>query len=261
MSAQTTSEWPGFSTWTKFQAEPGPIDEAIFDPLYRWGEFIRTPTYGRIIESPQDCILSIGWDSPKVYRVFKTTHEYQQLMDNLGLNSTQDHTHIITFENYNYGCPTTPITEVFTAYWPLSLSPETQVVVWEVESLVHPPASGRPSRRCYNRLPVFGWFDGPATWNGDKALASMWIHDWKTEELEARFKRTERRAVPMGREVIYPLVVDDFEKRLQDLGALGFESIHVVFEDLNWIYQTKIERYNCLEQRKLDRLARGVDAV
>ncbi|KAJ4226148.1 hypothetical protein NW759_004735 [Fusarium solani] len=261
MCAQRTSEWPGFSTWTKFQAEPGPIDEFIFDPLYTWSDSIRTPTYGRITESPQDCILSLGWDSPEAYQEFKASPEYQQLMDSLGINSTQAHTQIIIFENHNFGCTSTPNTEILTTYWPLSLSPEIRDAVWEAEPLVHTPASRRPSRRCYEQPPVFGWVDELETWNGDKALASVWLHDWKSEELEARFKRTEKRAISMGRDIIYPLAIDDFEKRLQDLGALGWESVHVLFEDLNWIYDDEIKRYYCLERRRLDRLARGVDAV
>ncbi|KAJ4148983.1 hypothetical protein NW754_000419 [Fusarium falciforme] len=168
MCAQRTSEWPGFCTWTKFQAEPAPIDEFIFDPLYTWSHSIRMPTYGRITESLQDYILSLGWNSPEAYQE-------------------------------------------------------------------------RPSRRCYEQPPVFGWVDEPETWNGDKALASVWLHDWKSEELEARFKRTEKRAVSMGRDIIYPLAIDDFEKRLRDLGALGWESVHVLFKDLNWIYDDERE--------------------
>ncbi|WAO84760.1 Hypothetical protein NCS54_00198300 [Fusarium falciforme] len=261
MCAQRTSEWPGFCTWTKFQAEPAPIDEFIFDPLYTWSHSIRMPTYGRITESPQDYILSLGWNSPETYQEFKASPEYQQLMDNLGINSTQPHTQIIIFENHDFGSISTPNTEILTAYWPLSLSPEIQDAVWEAEPLVHTPASRRPSRRCYEQPPVFGWVDEPETWNGDKALASVWLHDWKSEELEARFKRTERRAVSMGRDIIYPLAVDDFEKRLRDLGALGWESVHVLFKDLNWIYDNEIKRYYCLERLRLDRLARGVDAV
>lgn len=261
MCAQRTSEWPGFSTWIKFQVEPGPIDEFIFDPLYHWSHSICTPIYGRILESPQDCILCLGWDSPRHYQVFKTSPQYQQLMDSLGIDSAHAHFQIIVFENYNFGCTGGPNTEILTAYWPLSLSPETQDAVWEAEPLVHTPASGRPSRRCYKQAPVFGWVDEPETWNGDKALASVWLNDWKSEELEARFKRTEKRAVPMGREVIYPLAIDDFEKRLQDLGALGWESIHVLFADLNWIYEDEVKRNYCLEKRRLDRLARGLDAV
>ncbi|KAI8689402.1 hypothetical protein NCS56_00203600 [Fusarium sp. Ph1] len=133
MCAQRTSEWPGFSTWTKFQAEPGPIYEFIFDPLYTWSDSIRTPTYGRITESPQDCILSLDWDSPEAYQEFKASPEYQQLMDSLGINSTQAHTQIIIFENHNFGCTSTPNTEILTAYWPLSLSPEIQDAVWEAK--------------------------------------------------------------------------------------------------------------------------------
>ncbi|UPL01354.1 hypothetical protein LCI18_012288 [Fusarium solani-melongenae] len=211
--------------------------------------------------SPQDYILSLGWNSPEAYQEFKASPEYQQLMDNLGINLTQPHTQIIIFENLNFGSISTPNTEILTAYWPLWLSPEIQDAVWEAEPLVHTPASRRPSRRCYEQPPAFGWVDEPETWNGDKALASVWLHDWKSEELEARFKRTEKRAVAMGRDIIYPLAIDDFEKRLQDLGALGWESVHVLFQDLNWIYDDEIKRCYCLERLRLDRLVRGVDAV
>ncbi|KAJ4178333.1 hypothetical protein NW767_008186 [Fusarium falciforme] len=76
MCAQRTSEWPGFCTWTKFQAEPAPIDEFIFDPLYTWSHSIRMPTYGRITESLQDYILSLGWNSPEAYQEFKASPEY-----------------------------------------------------------------------------------------------------------------------------------------------------------------------------------------
>ncbi|RSL43150.1 hypothetical protein CEP53_011837 [Fusarium sp. AF-6] len=225
MCAQRTSEWPGFSTWTKFQAEPGPLDEAIFDPLYTWSDSIRTPAYGRITESPQDYILSLGWNSPEAYQEFKNSPEYQQLMANLGINSTEAHTQIIIFENHSFGSTSTPNTEILTVYWPLSLSPETQDAIWEVEPLVHTPVSETLGRRCYKQSPVFGWVDEPQTWNGDNTLASVWVHDWKSEALEDRFKRTEKRIVSMGRDVIYPLAVDDFEKRLLGLGALGWEAL------------------------------------
>ncbi|RTE77610.1 hypothetical protein BHE90_007927 [Fusarium euwallaceae] len=198
MCAQRTSEWPGFSTWTKFQAEPGPLDEAIFDPLYTWSDSISTPAYGRITESPQDYILSLGWNSPEAYQEFKTSPEYQQLMTNLGITLTQDHTRIIIFENHNFGSTSTPNTEILTVYWPLSLSPETQNAIWEVEPLVHTPMSETLGRRCYKQPPVFGWADEPQIWNSDKALASVWVHDWKSEALEDRFKRTEKRVVSIA---------------------------------------------------------------
>ncbi|RSL85109.1 hypothetical protein CEP52_013080 [Fusarium oligoseptatum] len=246
MCAQRTSEWLGFSTWTKFQAEPGPIDEIIFDPLYTWSDSISTPAYGRITESPQDYILSLDWNSPEAYQEFKASPEYQQLMTNLRINSTEAHTQIIIFENYSFGSTSTPNTEILTVYWPLSLSPETQNAIWDVEPLVHTPVSETLGRRCYKQPPAAGWIDGPQIWNGDTAVASVWVHDWKSEALEDRFKRTEKRVVSMGRDVIYPLAVDDFEKRLLDLGALGWESVHVLFEDLNWIYDDEIKRYHLI---------------
>ncbi|RSL68030.1 hypothetical protein CEP54_003023 [Fusarium duplospermum] len=136
-------------TWTKFQAEPGPIDEIIFDLLYTWSDSIRTPVCGHITESPEDCIVSLGWNLPEAYQQFKASPEYQQLMANLGINSTEAHTRIIIFENDSFGSTSTPNMEILTAYWPLSLPPETQDAVWEVEPLVHTPASETLSRRCY----------------------------------------------------------------------------------------------------------------
>ncbi|UPK99702.1 hypothetical protein LCI18_010637 [Fusarium solani-melongenae] len=257
MCAQTTSEWPGFSTWIRFKAND-PIDDVIFEPLCSWSGHINTPAYGRITDSdsPHDYVLAVGWNSRMAYEEFKISPQHQQLMDNLGVDTTN--TQIIVFTNKMFGRGFTPNTELFTAYWPASLSLETQQDVRKAKTLVH---SGIPNPRCYSKAPVFGWIDELQTWNEAKVLASVWCHHWKSKEMEDKFKSTEKRLVYVGRDITRPLAVDDFEQHLKDLGALGWESIHVDFVSLNMIYDDEITRSYRRERRRLDDVTSGMGTL
>ncbi|RMJ02499.1 hypothetical protein CDV36_015239 [Fusarium kuroshium] len=255
MCAQKSfSEWPGFSTWTRFKAN-SPIDDVIFEPLCSWSGHINTPAYGRIADS-QDYILAVGWNSRGAYEEFEASPQYQQLMDNLGADTAK--TQIIIFTNKMFGRGFTSNTEIFTAYWPASLSPETQQEVKKTKSLVH---NGIPNPRCYSKGPAFGWIDELQTWNEEKVLASVWCHHWKSKELEDRFKSTEKRVVYVGKDIVYPLAVDDFEQHLKELGCLGWESIRVDFVTLNMIYDDEKTRSHRRERRKLDDVTSGMGAL
>ncbi|KAF7557136.1 hypothetical protein G7Z17_g886 [Cylindrodendrum hubeiense] len=253
MCAQKASEWTelGISAWTKFRVNSDPIDDTIFEPLTPWRHYIRTPFYGRIVESPHDCFLAVGWESPKVYDEFKRSPQYEKLMANLGANSMDPQTHIIVFSNTMFGYGSGPNTEILTAYWPKSISPETQEAVWNAKDLVHTPASGIPNPRCYREPPTFGWLDGVQTWNEENVLASVWCHNWVNKELEQKFKRTDKRIVYLDGHVAYPLALDDFENALKALGVLGWQSVHVDFEHVSIIYEDALSRKNRL-QKKLD---------
>ncbi|KAJ4172719.1 hypothetical protein NW754_002922 [Fusarium falciforme] len=251
------SEWPGFSTWTRFKASD-PLDDIIFEPLCSWSGHINTPAYGRITDSdsPQDYVLAVGWNSPTAYEEFKSSPQYQQLMDNLGVDIT--HTQDIIFTNKMFGRGFTPNTEIFTAYWPASLSLETQQMVKKSKMLVH---TGIPNPRCYSKAPVFGWIDELQNWNEEKVLASVWCNHWKSKEMEDHFKRTEKRVVYAGRDIVYPLAVDDFEQHLKDLGSLGWESVHVDFIPLNMIYDDEMTRSHRREKKRLDDVTSGMGTL
>ncbi|KAL6351946.1 hypothetical protein LRP88_14758 [Fusarium phalaenopsidis] len=261
MCAQTSSEWPGFSTWARFKAK-NPIDDVIFEPLCSWSGHINTPAYGRITDSksPQDYIIAIGWNSAAAYEEFKISPQYQQLMDNLGVDPAKEHAHtqVITFTNTMFGRGFTPNTEILTAYWPASLSLDTQQEVRKTKTLVH---TGIPNPRCYSKAPVFGWIDELQTWNEEKVLASVWCHHWRSKELEDKFKSTEKRVVYVGKDIVYPLAVDDFQQHLKDLGTLGWESAHVDFVPLNMIYDDEITRSRRRERKRLDDVTSGMGSL
>ncbi|KAH7165153.1 hypothetical protein EDB81DRAFT_778772 [Dactylonectria macrodidyma] len=227
------SEWSnrvGITIWTRFEAPDDPIDMAIFEPLAVCKPHLRTAYFGRIAESPRECLLVAAWRSLEAYDAFKKSPHYDDLMTNLTAQSTppvQPQTQGAVFSRSWFNMTFGPNTEVLTAYFPSSTSPETQRAIVKTERLVHTLVPANP--RCYKKPPTFAWVDGLQDRNGESAIACMWCHGWYSRELEERFKANERRRHPQLEGTARPLVVDVFDKDLKDLGLIEWESIHVNF--------------------------------
>ncbi|KAF5558563.1 ankyrin repeat-containing protein [Fusarium mexicanum] len=229
---ESASEWAkkmGITTWTKFHSVSQP-EQSIFTPLDAWGHSIRQPYYGPIIESAQQYFLAVGWETEEQWDKFKSSTEHQQLMANLTTNYVQPETEIIIFTANMFASGYTSNVELFTVYWPASITQETQTAIWKTAQLVHKAASGIPNPLCYRKKPMFGWIDGRKDWNGESAIASVWSHKWQNQELEQKYKTTEKRLVWGNEGRSYPLAVEAFQHDLKSLGAIGWESVHVAFE-------------------------------
>ncbi|KAF4949050.1 hypothetical protein FSARC_13599 [Fusarium sarcochroum] len=240
MCAQHASDWKkfGVSTWIKFQVNSDP-DESIFQPLIPWQHSIRHPFYGKIQNSAHDYMLVIGWETEKIYDTFRLSTDYQKLMANLTTDTAPD-IQVIVFGNKMFGIRLTPDTELLTVYWPISTTPETQDAIWKLKKLVHTSASGIINQHHYKKHPCFGWIEGNQTWNGQPVLASVWLHGWKNDESEQKFKSTQGRSVWKGSELTHPLAVDVFQHDLRSLGALGWESTHMPLQLIKLIDEDAI---------------------
>ncbi|KAF5556837.1 hypothetical protein FPHYL_7868 [Fusarium phyllophilum] len=167
--------------------------------------------FGPIIESDQQYFLAVGWETEEEWDKFRVSPEHQQLMANLTTNNVQPETKIVIFTGNMFAIGYTSNVELFT-------------------QLVHTPASGMPNPLCYKKKPMFGWVDGQRDWNGESAIASVWSHKWRNQELEQKYKTTEKRLVWGNDGRSHPLAVDAFQHDLKSLGAIGCESVHVAFE-------------------------------
>ncbi|CVK84283.1 uncharacterized protein FPRN_01897 [Fusarium proliferatum] len=229
---ESASEWAkknGITTWTKFHYGSQP-EQSIFTPLDTWGHSLRQPYYGPIIESSQQYFLAVNWETEEEWDKFKLSPEHQQLMANLTTNNVQPETKIVIFTGNMFAIGFTSNVEIFTAYWPSSITHEAQTAIRKTEQLVHRAESGMPNPLCYYKKPMFGWIDGQREWNGESAIASVWTHKWKNQELEQKYKTTEKRRVSGNDGRSYMLAVDVFQDDLKSLGAIGWESVHVAFE-------------------------------
>ncbi|KAF5254454.1 hypothetical protein FANTH_712 [Fusarium anthophilum] len=241
---ESASEWAkkmGITTWTKFHSVSQP-EQSIFTPLDAWGHSIRQPYYGPIIESNQQYFLAVGWETEEQWNKFKSSPEHQQLMANLTTNNVQPETEIIIFTANMFAVGYTSNVELFTVYWPASITQETQTAIWKTAKLVHTAASGIPNPLCYRKKPMFGWIDGQKDWNGGSAIASVWSHKWQSQELEQKYKTTEKRLVRGNEGDSYPLAVEAFQHDLKSLGAIGWESVHVAFERVRVVKEDALAR-------------------
>ncbi|KAH6866245.1 hypothetical protein B0T10DRAFT_502698 [Thelonectria olida] len=235
MAIPHISEWEkrvGITSWTRFETSENTIDTTIFKPLAACKPHVRVVYYGRVAESPRECLLVVGWKSREAYMAFKKSPHYEELMTNLGAQSTplvQPQTQVAVFSRVWFNMSFGPNTEVLAAYFPSSTTPETQQAVLNTERLVHTEAMGLPSPRCYKKPPTFGWIDGLQDRNGQTAIACMWCHGWYSKELEERFKVNERRFHLELTGTDRPLAVDVFEQDLRALGVIDWETCHVSF--------------------------------
>ncbi|VZH95106.1 unnamed protein product, partial [Fusarium fujikuroi] len=229
---ESASEWAkknGITTWTKFHYGSQP-DQSIFTPLDTWGHSLRQPYYGPIIESSQQYFLAVNWETEEEWDKFKLSPEHQQLMANLTTNNVQPETKIVIFTGNMFAIGFTSNVEIFTAYWPSSITHEAQTAIRKTEQLVDRAESGMPNTLCYTKKPMFGWIYGQKEWNGESAIASVWTHKWQNQELEQKYKTTEKRRVSDNDGRSYMLAVHVFQDDLKSLSAIGWESVHVAFE-------------------------------
>ncbi|KAG4293566.1 hypothetical protein FPRO06_00151 [Fusarium proliferatum] len=222
---ESASEWAkenGITTWTKFHYGSQP-EQSIFTPLDTWGHSLRQPYCGPIIESSQQYFLAVNWETEEEWDKFKLSPEHQQLMANLTSNNVQPETKIVIFTSNMFAIGFTSNVEIFTAYWPSSITHEAQTAIRKTEQLVHRAESGMPNPLCYYKKPMFGWIDGQREWNGESAIVIVWTHKWKNQELEQKYKTTEKRRVSDNDGRSYVLAVDVFQDDLKSLGAIGWE--------------------------------------
>ena len=77
------------STWTRFQAPPPPdhsraLDTSIFQPLIAQSADYRDAFYGRVAESPDQCVLVVAWNSGAACDAFAASPlGWRQLLANI----------------------------------------------------------------------------------------------------------------------------------------------------------------------------------
>ncbi|KAH7131496.1 hypothetical protein B0J13DRAFT_105255 [Dactylonectria estremocensis] len=228
------------STWTRFQVpDELPIDGSIFAPLASGDTTYHRALYGRLHESPGECLLFVAWESLQDYEAFKKTDEHQQLMTNLK-SATSDataepKTQMIDFGQVAFWERFGRDVEILTVYFPSSISPQDQEAVKKIRPLVDTLAPLEPAgvwAQTYKRRPVCGWAKDSEILNGQSVLASVWCHYWKDKANENKFKTMERRGVwtmqgPQG-----PLALEAFEHDLKEMGAIEWVGYHIDFQNV-----------------------------
>jgi hypothetical protein len=230
------------STWTRFGVSPSdPIDVSIFKPLLArnadpLNQDYRAAVYGRIAESPGECVLVVDWQSPQIYDAFKESPQYEELQANMrassGMETEPQTNFIFMHDTGSWMNMEGPNTEIRTVYFPKSISREKQGEINRITPLKLSVGFGMDGRSQwfypYRRLPNPGWVRDTQKWKGEDASACIWVHYWKSKEGEDKLKSTERRLM-RANDRSQPLVLDVFEKTLKDMGALGWEIYHGEF--------------------------------
>ncbi|PHH91608.1 hypothetical protein CDD83_11012 [Cordyceps sp. RAO-2017] len=226
---------PPISTWTKFRSSVSePLKPSLFESLIAEETDFVDAFYGRVEESPGQCLLVVVWKSAEAYDTFRKSFRYEELLSSLRKQSaTEPETFVVDFGRVAFWWRFGPNTEIRTVYFPSSLSPQARKAAGDLRGLVLNMGlgiNGRLGNRApYRGVPTCGWVDGTTTWNGKDALACLWCHYWASKEAEKNFKTTERR-VPKDGESHRPLASEAFGQDLTDLGAVGWEEYHVDFE-------------------------------
>ncbi|KAH6892942.1 hypothetical protein B0T10DRAFT_481136 [Thelonectria olida] len=229
------------STWTRFQVPAeNPIDDSIFAPLASGEITYHRALYGRLHESPGECVLIVAWESLQIYEEFLKADEHEELMANLRLatsNATSEpKTQLIHFGQVSFWNRFGRDIEIFTVYFPSTISPQDQEVVSNIRGLVDTVTPLEPagfSAQAYKQAPKCGWAKESEILNGESVLACVWCHYWKDKANEDRFKQTERRgpwSVDGQRQG--PLVLEAFEQRLKELGAIEWVAYHIDFKNV-----------------------------
>ncbi|CVK97963.1 uncharacterized protein FMAN_12124 [Fusarium mangiferae] len=234
MSDDTPRKKP-ITTWFKFRLpEDILLDQSLFHALHPTREEWTHVCYGRIKESPQDCVLLLNWDRTRSWLEFSQSDSYAELLSSLGSHTDVPIvTEVIDFSRDYVTIALSSHTEVKRVYFPPSISLETRKAVWDrVQHLVPNAIYGRKFQHRYPYIspPSLGWIEGNVKWEGQDAVACIWVHKWKSQEAEERFKTTQRYPHMKDGEFIRPLTLDIFEQGLKDLGALGWEECHINFE-------------------------------
>ncbi|KAF5008195.1 hypothetical protein FDECE_5528 [Fusarium decemcellulare] len=222
-------------TWTTFEYPiTQSLDKSAFEPLISRRRNYKEFFYGRITESPTECILLIIWHSPKAYEAFQSSSQYDELLKTFkqGTHSNESTTQMIKFKGTLYRKNMTgPRNDVRVVYFPNPVSDETKRSVYDLKGMRMAvnwfSSSGPDDRYAYRGLEKCAWIEETQIWNGQEASACLWIHHWKSKEREEDFKATERS--PMGT-CNGLLAVENFEQNLRVLGALGWQEYHVDFE-------------------------------
>ncbi|KAF5248149.1 hypothetical protein FANTH_6079 [Fusarium anthophilum] len=223
------------TTWFRFKLpEDILLDLSLFHALHPTREQWTHACYGRIKESPQDCVLLINWDRTRAWLEFSQSDSHAELLSSLGSHSDVPVvSEIIDFARDYVTIAISSHTELKRVYFPPSISQETRRAVWDrVRHLGTTAAYGKKFQHKipYRATPSLGWVEGNVKWEGQDAVACVWVHKWKNQESEEKFKATERYPHMKDGELIKPLTLDLFEQGLRDLGALGWEECHVGFE-------------------------------
>ncbi|KAI1396974.1 hypothetical protein F4819DRAFT_473510 [Hypoxylon fuscum] len=229
------------STWTRFEVPPlDTIDVSIFKPLISRRDNYLDALYGRVVESPRDVMLVVVWKELQIYDAFVKSAQHVELLANLKTHSASEPiTQIIDFDNVGFCWRYTQFghqrrVEIRTVYFPPTISSQTREAVKRLKGLEVTVAHGIDGRRyahlCpYDGTPVCGWIYHAQPWNEQDVSACVWSHCWVNEEMERKFKTTERR-FPKTKGGYKPLAVEEFEQQLKDLGALGWEDYHIYFD-------------------------------
>ncbi|KAF5549194.1 hypothetical protein FMEXI_4376 [Fusarium mexicanum] len=223
------------TTWFRFKLpEDILLDESLFHALHQTRKEWSHVCFGRIKESSEDCVLLVNWYRTRSWLEFSQSDSYAELLSSLGSHSDIPVvSEIIDFARDYVTIAMSSHTELKRVYFPPSISQETRRAVWDrVRHLGTTAVYGKKfqHRYPYRATPSLGWVEGNAKWEGQDAVACVWVHKWKDQESEERFKTTERYPHMKDGEFIKPLTLDLFEQGLRDLGALGWEECHVGFE-------------------------------
>ncbi|KAF5604200.1 hypothetical protein FPCIR_949 [Fusarium pseudocircinatum] len=193
------------TSWFRFELpENILLDESLFHALHPTME--EWACYGRIKESPQDCVLLVDWYRSRSWLEFSQSDSYAELLSSLGSHSDIPvKSEIIDFARIRHLGPSVAYGKKFQHRYP------------------------------YKEGPCFGWVEGNVKWEGQDAVACVWVHKWKNQEAEEKFKTTARYPHMKDGEFIKPLILDLFEQGLRDLGAFGWEECYVNFETTCYI--------------------------
>ncbi|KAF5008183.1 hypothetical protein FDECE_5516 [Fusarium decemcellulare] len=179
----------------------------------------------------------IIWHSPKAYWAFQNSVQNDQLLNNLKRSQdTEPATQIINFRGQMvWRHMKGPRNDVRIAHFPDPISKETKQDISSVKGLRMAGnwgIIGNQNDLClsaYRGPATLGWIEGSQTRNGQGTVACVWVHHWKSQEHEERFKATQRSPTETANTL---LTVEDFDQSLTDLGAVGWEEFHVDFKQV-----------------------------
>ncbi|KAI0479325.1 hypothetical protein GGR56DRAFT_673253 [Xylariaceae sp. FL0804] len=228
------------SSWIRFKT-PGsePLEPSTFTPLFTADHGRASPVhdvyYSRIKECPEEGIVVVIWEPDQSYGGATSSDQYREFLAKLGAlsdGSTPTAT-AIDFNKIAFWWRWTPNTELRTVYFPAPVLAETRRAVDAIRPLVLSMGrgiGGSQAHLCpYNGVPTHGWGEDILMSEGREAVACTWIHYWKDESAEEKYKTTERRP-PKDGESNRPLAIEAFERDLTDLGALAWDDVHVDFQ-------------------------------
>ncbi|RTE82610.1 hypothetical protein BHE90_002931 [Fusarium euwallaceae] len=227
------------TTWVRFgYPEETPIDATLFRPLKAQQDDLLQIRYGQVLESPEERMLMVAWKYSQAWIRFSGSSHYEELLANLGTHS--DDTPVIQAVDFNRDYPSRAVsshTEIRTVYFPVSIPPETREAVRNADGLVTTAAYGPRLQYLspYVLRPMLGWIEGTQKWEGEDAVACVWIHTWKSERAEDKFKTTGWLPRFKDGKLSKPLAIVLFEQDLKDLGALGWNDYHVSFQKTGYI--------------------------